>query len=76
MDCARLAEALSGARGRQEVFRRALAEAALGRGEKVVEGPFVALPIRQGEKTLAVLVLSLEEGQTLPEALPAFSSWP
>ena len=113
MDCARLAEALSGARGKQEVFRRALAaleaegiircgeaygvgeglklyqmqgcrttcplvahsralaEEALQRGEKVVDGPFVALPIRQGEKTLAVLVLSLAEGQELPEALPA-----
>ena len=101
MDCARLAEALSGARGKQEVFRRALAaleaegiircgeaygvgeglklyqmqgcrttcplvahsralaEEALQRGEKVVDGPFVALPIRQGEKTLAVLVLNI-----------------
>ncbi|WP_038056117.1 sensor histidine kinase [Thermus amyloliquefaciens] len=113
MDCLRLAEALVGARGRQEVFRRALAaleeagvircgeaywvgedlsllqmqacrtscplvarsrhlaEAVLVQGEKVEEGPLVALPIRQGEKTLAVVVLSLNEGQKPPEALPA-----
>lgn len=113
MDCVRLAEALAGARGRQEVFRRAmaaleeagvircgeaywvgeglslfqmqacrstcplvahsraLAEEALKRGEKVEEGSFAALPIRQGGKTPAVVVLSLEEGQKAPEALPA-----
>ncbi|WP_038047351.1 sensor histidine kinase [Thermus caliditerrae] len=113
MDCLRLAEALLEARGRQEVFRRALAaleeagvircgeaywvgeglslfqmqacrttcplvahsralaEEALRRGEKVEEGPFVALPVHQGAKTLAVVVLSLEEGQKPPEALPA-----
>lgn len=113
MDCLRLAEALLEARGRQEVFRRALAaleeagvircgeaywvgeglslfqmqacrttcplvahsrtlaEEALRRGERVEEGPFVALPVRQGAKTLAVVVLSLKEGQKPAEALPA-----
>lgn len=113
VDCGRLAEALVGARGRQEVFRRALqaleegkvircgevywveeglsllqmqachtscplvaqsrrlAEEALRRGQRVEQGNFVALPVRQGEKTLAVLVLGLEEGQRFPEALPA-----
>ncbi|MFN4071182.1 MAG: sensor histidine kinase [Thermus caldifontis] len=113
MDCGGLAEALVGARGRQEVFRRALAaleeagvircgeaywvgeglslfqmqacrttcplvarsrtlaEKALKRGEKVVDGPFVALPVRQGGRVLAVVVLSLKENQNPPEALPA-----
>ncbi|WP_135255515.1 sensor histidine kinase [Thermus caldilimi] len=113
MDCVGLAEALVGARGRQEVFRRALAaleeagvircgeaywvgeglslfqmqacrttcplvarsralaEEALKRGERVEEGTLVALPVRLGERTLAVVVLSLEEGQKAPEALPA-----
>lgn len=113
MDCARLAEALAGARGRQEIFRRALAaleeagvircgeaywvgenlslsqmqacrttcplvahsrhlaQEALRRKEAVEEGPFLALPVHQGERVVAVLVLSLEEGQKPPEALPA-----
>ncbi|GLV47502.1 hypothetical protein TJA_06730 [Thermus sp. LT1-2-5] len=113
MDCARLAEALTGARGRQEVFRRTLAvleeaglircgeaywvgegltlfqmqacrtscslvahsrrlaEEALQRREKVKEGAFLALPVRQGEKVLAVLVLSLAPGKRVPEALPS-----
>ncbi|GAA6747410.1 MULTISPECIES: sensor histidine kinase [Thermus] len=113
MDCARLAEALAGAKGRQDVFRRALAaleeagvircgeaywvgeglsllqmqacrttcplvvrsrplaEEALRRGEKVEKDSFVALPVHQGKKVLAVLALSLEPGQQVPEALPA-----
>lgn len=113
MDCTRLAEALLAARGRQEVFRRALAaleeagvircgeaywveeglsllqlqacqstcpfvnrshhlaQEALRQGTRLEEGPLVALPVRQGEKILAVVVLSLKEGYTVPEALPA-----
>ncbi|MFN3178676.1 MAG: sensor histidine kinase [Thermus sp.] len=113
MDCARLAEALVGTRGKQEVFRRALgaleeagvircgeaywvgeglslfqmqacrttcplvarsrplAEEALRRKEAVQEGSFVALPVTQGGKTLAVVVLSLQEGREIPEALPS-----
>ncbi|UZX16653.1 sensor histidine kinase [Thermus sp. PS18] len=113
MDCRGLAEALVSARGRQEVFRRALAaleevgiircgeaywvgeglslfqmqacrttcplvarsrplaEEALRRGEAVKEGSFVAIPVKQGEKTLAVVVLSLHEGREAPEALPS-----
>ncbi len=113
MDCTRLAEALAEARGRQGLFRRALAaleeagvirygevywvgenlslfqlqacrsncpsaahsrtlaQEALKRGERVEEGSFVALPIGQGGKILAVVVLNLEEGQKPPEALPA-----
>ncbi|TBH21424.1 sensor histidine kinase [Thermus thermamylovorans] len=113
MDCTRLAEVLSEARGRQEVFRRALtaleeagvircgeaywvgeslsllqmqacrancslapwsralAEEALRQGTRVERDGFVALPLRQGSRTLAVLVLKLELGQKIPEALPA-----
>ncbi|WP_018461787.1 sensor histidine kinase [Thermus oshimai] len=47
---------------------RALAEQALA-GERAEEGPLVALPIRDEGRTLAVLVLSLEEGEKVPEAL-------
>nr|WP_279232141.1 sensor histidine kinase [Thermus albus] len=50
---------------------RLLAQEALKRGTPLQEDSFVALPVRQGEKTLAVVVLSLKEGQAIPEALPA-----
>jgi signal transduction histidine kinase len=50
---------------------RALAEKALSTGRPVAQDSLLALPLGRGGRPLLVLVLSLEEGARLPEALPA-----